>query len=133
MKFTDIFVKRPVLASAISLAIVLLGMRAWLGMTVRQYPNVTTTVVTITTADPGASPETVKAFITSPLEQAVEEYNRTGTRRLNIEDPNLLKVHISGIFPADDPGNMIKFLQRRFAVVVEETPEAIRLSSATHN
>jgi len=71
MKFTDIFVRRPVLASAISLAIVLLGMRAWLGMTVRQYPNVTTTVVTVTTADPGASPETVKAFITSPLEQAI--------------------------------------------------------------
>jgi transmembrane sensor len=75
----------------------------------------------------------VLTFDSTPLEQAVEEYNRTGTRRLNIEDPNLLKVHISGIFPADDPGNMIKFLQRRFAVVVEETPEAIRLSSATHN
>ena len=71
MKFTDIFIRRPVLASAVSLAILLLGMRAWLGMTVRQYPNVTTTVVTITTAYPGASPETVKAFITSPLEQVI--------------------------------------------------------------
>ncbi len=71
MKFTDIFVRRPVLASAVSMAILLLGLRAWLGMTVRQYPDVTTTVVTVTTADPGASPETVKAFITSPLEQVI--------------------------------------------------------------
>ena len=71
MQFTDIFIRRPVLASAISLALLLLGVRAWLGMTVREYPNVTTTVVTVTTAYPGASPETVKAFITSPLEQVI--------------------------------------------------------------
>ncbi|MGH8337395.1 MAG: efflux RND transporter permease subunit, partial [Gammaproteobacteria bacterium] len=41
------------------------------GMTVREFPNVTTTVVTVTTAYPGASPETVRAFITSPLQQAI--------------------------------------------------------------
>jgi multidrug efflux pump len=71
MKFTDIFIRRPVLASAVSLVILLLGLRAWLGMTVREYPTVITTVVTVTTAYPGASPETVKAFITSPLEQVI--------------------------------------------------------------
>ncbi|MGH8312027.1 MAG: efflux RND transporter permease subunit, partial [Gammaproteobacteria bacterium] len=71
MKFTDIFIRRPVLASAISLIILLLGLRAWMGMTVREYPTVTTTVVTVTTAYPGASPETVKSFITSPLQQVI--------------------------------------------------------------
>lgn len=71
MKFTDIFIRRPVLASAVSLIILLLGLRAWTGMTVREYPTVTTTVVTIVTAYPGASPETVRSFITSPLQQAV--------------------------------------------------------------
>ena len=71
MKFTDIFIRRPVLASAVSLIILLLGIRAWTGMTVREYPTVSTAVVTIATAYPGASPETVKAFITSPLQQAV--------------------------------------------------------------
>jgi len=71
MKFTDIFIRRPVLASAVSLVIFLLGLRAWMSMTVREYPTVTTTVVTVTTAYPGASPDTVKAFITSPLQQAV--------------------------------------------------------------
>ncbi|MBU6510420.1 MAG: efflux RND transporter permease subunit, partial [Gammaproteobacteria bacterium] len=71
MKFTDIFIRRPVLASAISLVILLLGLRAWLGMTVREYPTVTTTVVTVSTAYPGASPATVQAFITSPLQQVI--------------------------------------------------------------
>jgi multidrug efflux pump len=71
MKFTDIFVQRPVLASAVSLIILLVGLRAWLGMTVREYPTVTTTVVTVTTAYPGADPETVRAFITGPLQQAI--------------------------------------------------------------
>lgn len=71
MKFTDLFIRRPVLASAISLVILLLGARAWTGMTIREYPTVTSTVVTITTAYPGAGPETVGAFITTPLEQAI--------------------------------------------------------------
>ena len=71
MKFTDIFIRRPVLASAISLVILLLGLRAWTGMTIREFPTVLTTVVTVTTAYPGASPETVKAFITAPLQQAI--------------------------------------------------------------
>ncbi|HEU0276398.1 MAG TPA: efflux RND transporter permease subunit [Rhodanobacteraceae bacterium] len=71
MKFTDLFIRRPVLASAISLVILLLGIRAWTGMTVREYPTVTSTVVTVTTAYPGASPDTVAAFITSPLQQAI--------------------------------------------------------------
>lgn len=71
MKFTDIFIRRPVLAASINLIILLLGLRAWMGMTVREYPNVTTTVVTVTTSYSGASPETVKAFITAPLQQAI--------------------------------------------------------------
>jgi multidrug efflux pump len=71
VKFTDIFVRRPVLAASINLIILLLGVRAWMGMTVREYPTLTTTVVTVSTSYPGASPETVKAFITAPLQQAI--------------------------------------------------------------
>ncbi len=71
MKFTDIFIRRPVLASAVSLVILLLGIRAWMSMTVQEYPTVTSTLVTVTTAYPGASPETVRAFITTPLQQAI--------------------------------------------------------------
>ena len=75
MKFTDIFVNRPVLASVISLMILLVGLRAIASLEVRQYPETRNTVVTVTTAYPGASSELVKGFITTPLQQAIAEAN----------------------------------------------------------
>jgi multidrug efflux pump len=73
MRFTDIFVHRPVLASVVSLLIFILGLRALVDMEVRQYPKTQNTVVTVTTAYPGASSELVKGFITTPLQQAIAE------------------------------------------------------------
>ncbi|MFZ1910012.1 MAG: efflux RND transporter permease subunit, partial [Burkholderiales bacterium] len=71
MGFTDLFIRRPVLATALNLVILLLGLRAWAAMTVQQYPQVSSTLVTVTTAYPGADPSTVQGFITSRLEQAI--------------------------------------------------------------
>ncbi len=73
MRFTDIFVHRPVLATVVSLLILLLGARAALEMEIRQYPELESTTVTVTTAYPGASSELVKGFITTPLQQAMAE------------------------------------------------------------
>ncbi len=73
MKFTDIFVGRPVLASVVSLLILLVGLRAVISLQVRQYPETKSTVVTVTTYYPGASGELVKGFITTPLQQAIAE------------------------------------------------------------
>ncbi len=70
-KFTDIFVKRPVLATVVSLFILLFGARAWYSMPLREYPKMENTVVTITTAYPGASAKLIQGFITTPLEKAV--------------------------------------------------------------
>ncbi|MBU2806555.1 MMPL family transporter, partial [Acidithiobacillus ferridurans] len=71
MKFTDIFIHRPVLATALSLVILLLGLRAYTEMTVREYPALTNTVVTVTTAYPGANPNTIQGFITTRLERVI--------------------------------------------------------------
>jgi len=71
MRFTDIFIRRPVLATSLSLVILLLGLRAWMGMTVREFPRVINTTVTIETAYPGASAKTVQGFVTSTLQAAV--------------------------------------------------------------
>jgi len=73
MRFTDIFVQRPVLATVVSLLILLLGTRAALDMEIRQYPKLESTTVTVTTAYPGASSDLVKGFITNPLQQAIAE------------------------------------------------------------
>ncbi len=73
MKFTDTFIKRPVLASVVSLLILIIGLRAIAGLEVRQYPETRNTVVTITTPYPGASSDLIKGFITTPLQQAIAE------------------------------------------------------------
>ena len=73
MKFTDLYVQRPVLASVVSLLILVIGLRAITSLEVRQYPETQDTVVTVTTSYPGASGELVKGFITTPLQQAIAE------------------------------------------------------------
>ena len=73
MKFTDIFIQRPVLASVISLLILVLGLRAIASLDLRQYPETENTVVTVSTSYPGANSELIKGFITNPLQQAIAE------------------------------------------------------------
>ena len=75
MKFTDIFIHRPVLATVVSLLILLIGLRSLGLLEVRQFPLIKNTVITVTTAYPGASSELVKGFVTTPLQQAMAEAN----------------------------------------------------------
>lgn len=71
MTLTDLFIKRPVLATVVSLLILLFGISAIFRMQVRQYPRMDNTVITVTTTYPGADPELIAGFITTPLESAV--------------------------------------------------------------
>jgi len=73
MKFTDIFIRRPVLAGVISLLIVVLGMRSLFSLPVNQYPKTQNSVVTISTTYYGADAATVAGFITQPLEGAIAQ------------------------------------------------------------
>src|SRR6202521_529073 len=71
MHFTDLFIRRPVLATVISLLILLIGMRALSDLPIRQYPRLENTVITVTTTYPGASAALMQGFITQPIEQVV--------------------------------------------------------------
>ena len=71
MRFTDIFIRRPVLATVVSLLILLIGARAFFDLPIRQYPKLENTVITITTVYPGAASSLMQGFITQPIEQAV--------------------------------------------------------------
>ncbi len=71
MNFTDIFIRRPVFSSALSLMLLLLGLVSFASLTVRQYPNIAANVVTITTNYPGANPDLMAGFVTTPLENAI--------------------------------------------------------------
>jgi len=73
VKLTDLFIHRPVLASVVSLLILVVGLRAIAALEVREYPETRDTVVTVTTSYPGASSGLVKGFVTTPLQQAVAE------------------------------------------------------------
>jgi multidrug efflux pump len=73
MNFTDIFIRKPVLALVISMLIVVLGLRSIFNLPVNQYPKTETAIVTITTAYYGADAATVAGFITQPLEQSIAQ------------------------------------------------------------
>ncbi|WP_122662656.1 multidrug efflux RND transporter permease subunit [Pseudomonas viridiflava] len=71
MAFTDPFIRRPVLATVVSLLIVLLGFQAFSKLTIRQYPQMENALITVTTAYPGANAETIQGYITQPLQQSL--------------------------------------------------------------
>ncbi len=73
MRFTDIFIKKPVLASVISLLILALGIRAIFSMPVMQYPFTENAVVTVTTSYTGADAASIASFITTPLENSIAQ------------------------------------------------------------
>ena len=69
--FTDLFIKRPVLALVVSFVILIAGLQAMRTITVRQYPRSDIASITITTVYVGADAELVRGFITTPLERAI--------------------------------------------------------------
>jgi multidrug efflux pump len=71
MKFTDLFVKRPVLAMVVNLVILIAGLQAIRSLSVRQYPRSDIAVVQITTVYVGANADLVRGFVTTPIERVV--------------------------------------------------------------
>jgi multidrug efflux pump len=75
MNFTDIFIRRPVLATVVSLLILVLGLRAYQVLPILQFPRTQNAVVNVTTIYYGADPDVVAGFITTPLENAIAQAN----------------------------------------------------------
>src|SRR2546429_5971664 len=69
--FTDLFIKRPVLAMVVSFVILIAGLQAMKTINVRQYPRSDIAAITVTTVYIGADAELVRGFITTPLERAI--------------------------------------------------------------
>ncbi len=69
--FTDLFIKRPVLAMVVSFVILIAGLQAMKTINVRQYPRSDIAAITVTTVYVGADAELVRGFITTPLERAI--------------------------------------------------------------
>src|SRR5947208_10108836 len=71
MKFTDLFIRRPVLALVVNLIIVIAGVQAIRSLNVRQYPRSENAAITVTTTYIGASADLVRGFVTTPLERVI--------------------------------------------------------------
>src|SRR6266436_2667662 len=71
MKFTDLFIKRPVLAICVNLVILIAGIQSIRSLSVRQYPRSDIAVVSVSTAYVGANADLVRGFITTPLERVI--------------------------------------------------------------
>src|SRR5437762_11116173 len=71
MSFTDLFVRRPVLAIVVNVVIIIAGLQAFRSLNVRQYPKLESATVTVRTVYVGAEANLVRGFITTPLERAI--------------------------------------------------------------
>src|SRR5947208_2486643 len=71
MKFTDLFIRRPVVALVVNLLILIAGIQAIRSLNVRQYPRSENAAITVTTAYVGANADLVRGFLTTPLERVI--------------------------------------------------------------
>lgn len=71
MRFTDLFIKRPILSMTLSILILLTGLASLLSLPMRQYPAMESATIVVSTSFPGASQEVMQGFITSPIAQAI--------------------------------------------------------------
>jgi multidrug efflux pump len=71
MHLTDLFIRRPVLAAVVSALIFFIGLRSMIDLPIRQFPDLESASIGIQTTYPGAAPELMQGFITTPIEQAI--------------------------------------------------------------
>src|SRR5262250_1059508 len=71
MKFTDLFIKRPVLSMVVSLVILIAGLQSVRSLSVRQYPRSDVAIIQVSTVYVGANANLVRGFITTPLERVI--------------------------------------------------------------
>lgn len=71
MQFTDVFIRRPVFASAVNLLLLVIGIAAFFSLPVRQYPMIETNTILVTTIYNGASADLMSGFVSTPLENSI--------------------------------------------------------------
>src|SRR5689334_4817746 len=95
MYFTDLYIKRPVLATVVSLFILALGLRSIGSLPVRQYPFTQNSVVTVTTTYTGAAPAVVAGFITTPLETSIAQANGIDYMTSNsVQNASIISIYL---------------------------------------
>ena len=120
MNFTDLFIRRPVLACVISLMILVLGLRAVFALPVLQYPRTENAIVTVTTTYYGADPDVVAGFITTPLENAIAQAN--GIDFMTSTSQNGTSVITVNLRLNYDPDKALTEIQTKISSVTNQLP-----------
>ncbi|MEY2615943.1 MAG: multidrug efflux pump [Verrucomicrobiota bacterium] len=125
MSFTDLFIKRPVVATVVNLIILIAGYQAIRNINVRQYPRSDLSVITVTTVYYGADADLVRGFLTTPLEQSIasadgidymESQSQQGTSTISVH----LKLNY-------DPNAALAQIQTKVEQVRNQLPPASQL------
>ncbi len=99
---TDLFIRRPVLATVISLFILMIGLSAMLILPLRQFPKMENTVISIMTAYPGADAELIQGYITSPIQRAIASAEGVDyITSVSMQDTSMVQAHIKANFSSD--------------------------------
>lgn len=121
MNITDIFIKRPVLATVVSLLILIFGLRAIYDLALRQFPKMDNTVITITTSYSGASAQLIKGFISTPIEKVIAGADGidyvTGQ---STQGASVVKAHIMLNY---DPNKAFTSIMSKVAQVKNQLPK----------
>jgi multidrug efflux pump len=127
MRFTDIFIRRPVLATVVSLLILLVGLASAFNLPVRQFPELTNTKITIITAYPGANADTIRGFITTPLLQAVASAEGIDTLTSSSQQ-NISKIELNLRLDANADravSDVLSKIQQVKAILPRESQDSI--------
>jgi multidrug efflux pump len=125
VRFTDLFIRRPVIAAVVNLLILLAGGQAVRCLSVREYPKTDISVITVQTTYYGADAELVRGFITTPLEQAI-----SGVEGIDYMDSestlgtSTISVHLKLNF---DPDAAISLIQSKVSEVRNQLPPASQI------
>lgn len=121
MYFTDIFIRRPVLATVVSLLILVLGLQSINSLAVRQYPYTQNAVVSVTTVYTGADPALMAGFITTPLENSVAQAN--GIDYMTSSSSQSLSIVQATLRLNYDPNKALTEINTKVNAVLNQLPK----------
>jgi multidrug efflux pump len=124
MTFTDIFIRRPVLACVVSLMIVVVGYKAFTALPILEYPKTDNAVVTITTTYYGADPDTIAGFVTTPLENAIAQSN--GIDYLTSKSISGTSTIVANLILNFDPDKAVTEINSKINSVLNQLPSGVQ-------
>jgi multidrug efflux pump len=125
MKFTDLFIKRPVVATVVNLIILIAGYQAIRNINVRQYPRSDLSVITVTTTYYGADADLIRGFLTTPLEQSIASADGIDyIDSMSQQSTSTIEVHLKLNY---DPNAALAQIQTKVEQVRNQLPPASQL------